>query len=502
MSNRFLPTREAIDLLHRGQLALSEIEDHGVVVDKAYLESAIDTTTRQIREVEDAMRADPMYRLWHRRYGDKTKLTSPEQLAGVVFGEMGYKPKKATKSGKRASADESSFDGIDLPFVRDYFKAAKLRKGRDTYLEGIRREMVRHDDGTYRVHPSYNLNTVTTFRSSCDNPNFMNVPVRNPGMAEMVRRSYIPRPGNQILEIDYGQIEVRIPCCYHSDPVLMDYVNDDTKDMHRDTAGKLFLLRGDQVSKQARHVAKNQMVFPTFYGSYYAQIAPGVWESIDRQKLVVEGVKKPDGTPLTVREHLTAKGITDLGACDPRERPVAGTFEHHCKEIEAWFWEDQFTVYAQWRRDWVAAYHRDGGCMMLTGFPMVGPHKKNDITNYVIQGPAFHCMLWSLPRIVDCLRRYRMRTRVIGEIHDSVQFDADPRERDDVIDMAVRIMTEDIRDAFRWLNIPLVAEAEACPIDAPWFDKAVLVAGGNGWVPAKLDVWEKKYGSWDKQIVG
>ncbi len=57
-----------------------------------------------------------------------------------------------------------------------FIKAAELRKARDTYLVGIRRELVQHDDdGCWYVHPSYNLNTVITFRSSADQPSYQNL---------------------------------------------------------------------------------------------------------------------------------------------------------------------------------------------------------------------------------------------------------------------------------------------------------------------------------------
>lgn len=503
---RFVPTADAYRLFHECQLALSEVESAGVRIDTDYLDRATAEASEGIREAEAAVLADPVYRRhWHRRYGDRANIRSPEQLAAVVFGDLGYPSKGKTAKGKRDAADQSAFDGIDLPVVKNYFKAAKLRKGRDTYLAGIRREMVRHADGDWYVHPSYNLNTVQSFRSSCDSPNFQNNPVRSPEIAELTRRCYVPRRGHQLLELDYGQIEVKISECYHLDPVMLKYITDPTTDMHRDMAAQIFMLRPDQVEKPARDVAKNQFVFPEFYGSYYAQCAPDIWQSIDRRGLTVKGetMAAADGklVPLTVREHLRRNGIAELGACDPDQRPVRGTFEYHLKEIEEDFWGRRFAVYARWKRDWVAAYHRDGGCQFLSGFVMTGPHAKNDITNYAIQGTSFHCLAWSLPVIVRRLRRYKMRTRVIGEVHDCINFDAHPRERDDVIDLSVRVMTEEIKRWAPWLNVQLTVEPEACPIDGSWFEKAALAPKGGVWVPAKPDDWENKYGPWDKQIV-
>ncbi len=127
---------------------------------------------------------------------------------------------------------------------------------------------------------------------------------------------------------------------------------------------------------------------------------------------------------------------------------------------------------------------------------MTGPHSRNDVTNYCVQGPAFHITLWSLIKINRLLNKYKFRTGIIGEIYDCIDFDADPRERDDVIDLTVKVMTDDVRKHYPWINVPLVVEMEACPIDGNWYDKHVLARGPDGWAPADNAKWEKKHGAW------
>lgn len=492
---KYTTTPGAMRLLLEGSLALSEIEHHGVRVDKAYLETAILDADRKIKEADTDLRSDPAFRLWRRRYGDKTNPASPEQLAGVVFGEMGYKPRRFTEKTEREAATELAFEHVNEPFVRKYFKAQKLRKGRDTYLVGIQREMVQHDDRMWYVHPRYWLNRVITFRSSSSDPNWTNQPARNPEMAETVRKCFIPRPGQHITEIDYGQIEVRIPCAYNFDPVLMQYVCDPSRDMHRDMAAQIFVLTEKQgKQKNIRHLAKNQYVFPTFYGSFYAQCAPNIWGALE------VGNIKIDGTDMTVIEHLKSKGITELGECDGETEPRPGTFVYHLKKVEEHFWGTRFKVYAQWKRDWYAAYLRDGGFQTLTGYAVNTPLDRKQVCNSPIQCDAFQCTLWSLPRLNAALRKYDFKTRVIGEVHDSVQFDGPASERDDVIGMATKIMTRDITKSFTWLNVPLVVEAEVCPVGLSWYDKVVVVDKGNGaYAPADMEKFEKKYGPWSEQ---
>lgn len=491
---KYVSTPDAMKLWMETTIALAEIEDAGIRVDVAYLADAMKSTTVQLRAAEDLIRADPLYNRWRKRYGEKTNLGAPEQIAGLVFGELGYKSKRKTESGDRDAADESAFEGIDLPILKHYFTAQKLRKGRDTYLTGIEREMVRHADGNHYVHPSFNLNTVTSQRSSCNEPNIQNQPARNAMIAEMIRRCYIPRPGHQILEIDYGQIEVRLAACITGDPNLISYVRDDTRDMHRDMAMQIFRVTADQLkgTKAPRQSAKNGFVFPSFYGSYYAQIAPNIWE------MVHDDMKLADGTPMI--DHLASVGIAELGDCEHGGDPKPGTFVHHLKTIEDHFWGKRFAGYAQWKRDWYAAYLRDGGFMIPTGFAYNIPLDRKQACNFPIQGTSFHCLAWAMVRVVRRLRKLGMRSRVIAEIHDCLVLDVHPAERDAVIDLCHRIMTVDIHDAFPWLNVPLAAEAEICPIDRSWFDKVGMVRTNSGWRPADMAKWEKRFGSWELQM--
>ncbi len=490
----FQPTEEAIQLWHEGALALSQVEAEGVRVDKAYLEHQIDSTATQIREYEEALRADPDYHHWRRRYGTDVNFNQNKQLAEVVFGDLGFKRKKKLDERARDTDNEGEFEGVDIPLKRNFFARKKLHKLRGTYLLGVQRELVQHDDGDWYVHPSYHLNTVATFRSSASDPNWTNIPNRNPVTAEIIRRTYISRRGQQISEYDLGQIETRTPCFYSFDLNLMTYCNDPTRDMHRDVASQLFYLTEKQAKhKPIRHIAKNSYVFPVFYGSYYRQTATWIWED-----LVIgadgKSVMMPEGDK-TVIQHLAEQGITELGACDPKQRPVKGTFEYHCQTIDEDFTQRRFKDHWAWKEAWYRQYQKDGGCQFLTGFIMVGPHAKNDITNYCIQGVSFHIPLWALIKINRLLRRYQFKTRIIGEVHDCINFDGPPREREDVANLTVKVMTEDVVKHWPWINVAITCEPEVCPVDGCWFNKVPMVKRET-WEPADMQKWIQNYGAW------
>jgi len=449
-----IPTRpDAYKLLHDGCLALADVEANGIRVDVPRLKATIRETEGKIEGLTDSLHQTDMWKRWSKRFGDKTNGNSPLQL-GVMLEEMGCKVKK-TKSG-RVSTDAGTLAKIDDPFVVDLLKRKKLEKLRGTYLEGVLREVV---DGY--VHPVFNLHLVTTYRSSSDSPNLQNQPIRDPEIGKAIRTCFIPRDGHVLVEIDYSQLEVRIAACYHEDPTMLEYIKDPTKDMHRDMAAECYLLGTEEVSKPARFCTKNMYVFPQFYGDYWGRCAPNLWNAIKEMKLeTVLG--------FSLRKHLRSKGITRLGKVDGS--PEEGTFAHHIQQVEARFWGERFPVYDQWKRDWFEAYNEIGGFDLLTGFRIEGVLKRNDVINYPVQGAAFHCLLWSLIRLQKWLRRNRMKSKIVSQVHDSLVIDCCISELQDVLSEAKQIMTQDIRKVWLWIIVDLEVEAEV---------------GENNW-------WEKK----------
>lgn len=449
-----LATPEAVKLFHDGAIALSIVESAGFRVDTEYLNRTIEQTDQQIKQLESDLRKDETFQVWRRRFRDRTNLGSRDQLGKVVFDVLKYERKQDVSNN-----DEAAFDHIDLPFVRDYMHLEKIKRANGTFLKGIYREVV---DGY--LYPNYNLNIPTTFRSSADNPNSQNWPIRNKEISELIRRCFIARDGHVLVEIDFSGIEVRVAACYNHDPNLISYIKDPSKDMHRDMAAQVYKVPVEQVSKDARYCAKNKFVFPQFYGSFYVDCAKHLWSAIDSMKL--QTVAGED-----IKELLAGKGITALGECDYKQPAIQGTFEHHVKRVEEHFWNKRFAVYKAWKQKWYDLYLKRGWFEMKTGFVCSGIHKRNDVINYPVQGAAFHCLLWSLIRMVKWLTRHKMRSKIVGQIHDSIIADVHLDELDDFLAKASEVMTVDLPATWKWIIVPIEVEAEVAPEGGSWHDK-------------------------------
>lgn len=478
----FAATPEAYQLLHEGTKALARIEANGIRIDMEYLNSATKFAGERVQTLKEELRNDDIFPTWRKKYGDRTEVGSHDQLATIIFDVLGHpypvdlddEEQEYTEEGhaKKRKADEKILEKVDLPIVGKFLEYIKWRKAKNTYLEGIRREVV--DD---LLHPSFNLHLVRTYRSSCDTPNFQNIPIREGEMAELIRQCFIAREGHVFVELDYKALEVRIATCYHKDPVMIKYNNDPTTCMHRDAAADCFMLKHKQVSEEARFYAKNQFVFPEFYGSYFKQCAPNLWESIERYDL-----KTVDGIPL--KEHLAKKGIRKLGKCKKRVDPVPGTFEDHIRGVEKALWS-RFKVYADWKIRWWKEYQKKGYFVSHTGFCVKGELEKNDCINYPIQGSAFHCNLWSMIQLNKWLIKNKMRSMVVGQIHDSIIGDVHIDELDDFLAKAKQVTTVDLPRHWKWIIVPLSIEASVAPIGSSWFHKEPWNDKQGKWGPGK-----------------
>lgn len=468
-------------LIHEGTLALSQVEANGMRVDTDQLQEQTEKIDRRIEKGKAALQRSKMHGRMKRRFRE-FNLTSRTQLGKFLFDVEGIDHPTGEKTkGGDWKCDESVLSKINLPYVKNFNRLQKLLKMRTVYLEGIHRQTV---DGF--IHPFFHLAFARTHRGTSQDPNFQNMPIRDPEMGKIIRSCFIPRDDHQIVEIDYSAIEVRVAACYHNDPKMLRYINDPSTDMHRDSAADCFKCDPSQVSKTMRYCGKNMFVFPQFYGSFWRDCAENLWEAIDSMSLTLE-----DGTSL--KKHLRSQGIKELGESvshydDRRGRirqsgrakrngsgkgriEASSGFYKHISEVEKVLWEKRFRVYNQWKKDWFAAYEACGGFDTFTGFRIEGVFKRNDVINYPVQGSAFHCLLWSLTQLNKWLKKNKMKTKIVGQIHDSIVADVHKDELEDYLVMAKEVMTRLLPKAWRWISVPLEVEAEVTPLDGSWFDK-------------------------------
>lgn len=458
-------TNKAYSLFHQATKTLADIECRGIRIDTQYLQETMEEKEQQLcDDAERFFTETELGRLWKKEFKRKAEITNNNQLGTILFGRMGVKSKKETKGGK-ASTDNSvlqhlagEVDGAEL-----LLSIKKLDKGLHTFLEGIRRETT---DG--RLHPMFSLNIARTYRSSSQAPNFQNFPIRDPEIGKMIRNTFIPEDNWFFGEADYSGLEVHIGACYHKDKKMIAYLEDPSLDMHRDMAQELFFLPRNLVNKKIRYSAKNGFVFPEFYGSFYEDVSKELWEMIDSLGLMLDG-------SIPLKRHLRGKGIKTLK-----------DFTEHVKRVESSFWNDRFPRYTDWKEEQYNNYLKKGYFVSKTGFIYQGLMRRNQVINFPVQGSAFHCLLWSLIHVNREFKRKKMRSHLVGQIHDSMIPIIHPNEIEDVFKIIHRVSCEDLRKKWKWINIPLKVEFDLAPQGKSWFYKKEIeyengVLNWNAW---------------------
>lgn len=449
----------AYKLFHDGILAFARAEQQGMRIDLEYCKRKNMELTQEIESLETQFKESKLYKHWNHTIKGTPNINSNYQLAHFLYNTKKITPAKITVTGKGAT-DEEALEALNIPELNLILKARKLKKLRDTYLKAFEYEQVNG-----YIHPFFNLHTVRTYRSSSDSPNFQNIPKRDKEAMLITRKAIYPRPGHQLLEVDFGSLEVRIAACYHQDPAMLKYIKDPTTDMHRDMAEQIFKI--DKIDKKIpehsylRAATKNGFVFPQFYGDYYKNCAlsmAGTWCKLPEGKWKKgQGIDMPGGG--TISDHFIEAGIKSMD-----------DFISHIRKIENHFWNDRFPVYAKWKESWWQNYQKTGKIAMFTGFECTGLMGKNDCINYPVQGAAFHCLLWCFVRLDAIMRKNKWKTKLIGQIHDAILLDVHPDELQEVA-LTVRLVTTgDLPRNWSWITVPLEIEADLGEVDASWAD--------------------------------
>src|SRR3954451_18989444 len=203
--------------------------------------------------------------------GHPLNISSPKQLAQVLFQELGLPIVKRTKTGASTDADvlEQLADAHPLPKkIVEYRQYSKLKS---TYVDALP-TMIHADTG--RVHTSFNEVVAATGRLSSSDPNLQNIPIRTDEGRE-IRSAFISgEPGWKLLAADYSQIELRILAHYSVDTSMCAAFERD-EDIHTQVASQVFGIPLGEVSSSQRRSAK-AVNFGVIYGQSPFGLAKGL----------------------------------------------------------------------------------------------------------------------------------------------------------------------------------------------------------------------------------
>ena len=222
---------------------LADMELEGIRIDPDMLQRISEELDTQIKilEKEIYMLAD-----------EEFNIASTQQLCEILFEKLGLpvvsKTSKGAPSTKESVLEQLATEHPLPGLILDWRKLTKLKS---TYVDSLG-ELIHPETG--RLHTSFNQTVAATGRLSSSGPNLQNIPVRSEAGRE-IRRAFVAAPGKKLLSADYVQIELRILASMSGDESLQEDFRKG-KDIHTQTAAKLFEIDPENVTRQQRSMVK------------------------------------------------------------------------------------------------------------------------------------------------------------------------------------------------------------------------------------------------------
>jgi len=233
-------------------LVLARMEQAGVGVDLGVFEELQKEVEGRLKTLEADI---------HETAGEPFQINSPKQLQEILFGKLGLKPIRKTKTGYSTDMEVLEVLAHEHPLPEKVLEYRVLEKLRGTYIEALPK-LVNPDTG--RIHTSFNQAVAATGRLSSSDPNLQNIPVRTE-MGKRIREGFVPQDtSRKLISADYSQIELRILAHLSGDAHLQEAFSHDA-DIHQETAARVFGVMQELVTPEMRRQAK-AVNFGVIYG--------------------------------------------------------------------------------------------------------------------------------------------------------------------------------------------------------------------------------------------
>ena len=383
---------------------LAEMELTGVCLDTAALAETGKNFNRRLAEYEQKIYAEA---------GETFNISSPKQVGDILFGKMKIvdKPKK-TKTGQYVTSEEVLTQlRSRAPIVDDILSYRGLKKLLGTYVEALPRLI---NPRTSHIHTCFNQAITATGRLSSSDPNLQNIPIRDDDGKE-IRKSFVPEPGCLFFSADYSQIELRIMAHLSQDEHMLDAFRSGT-DIHAATAAKIWHVPVEEVTPEQRKKAK-QANFGIIYGISTYGLAQRMNISNSEARQLIDDY---------FATFPRVKAYMDEAIATCREKGYAETIYHRRRYLPD-----------------IASRNAT-----VRGFA-----ERNAI-NAPIQGSEADIIKVAMIHIFKRFATEGLRSRMILQVHDELNFSVYPEEREQV----ERIVIEEMENACR-LSIPLTADA-------------------------------------------
>ncbi|MCD2374099.1 DNA polymerase I [Borreliella burgdorferi] len=219
-----------------------EMEENGIYLDKEYLKEYGKELGKELELIENEI---------IKSIGIDFNLNSPKQMHEILFEKLNLKlPEKIKKDSTDIKVLESLREQHES--IENLIKYRQIAKLKSTYTDNLI-ELINYK--TNRLHTSFIQTKTATGRITSINPNLQNIPIKDE-KGRKIRKAFKPENGNIFISADYSQIELAILAHLSQDEVLIKAF-ENNKDIHTETASKLFKIEEKEITPNLRRIAKS-----------------------------------------------------------------------------------------------------------------------------------------------------------------------------------------------------------------------------------------------------
>ena len=383
---------------------LATMERHGIRVDPARLEAFgkelernLDNLTREIYTLAD----------------EEFTISSPKQLAHILFEKLKLPALRRTKTGYSTDADVLSELGLSHPLPAKVLEHRSLAKLKGTYADTLPALI---NPRTGRIHTTFNQLVAATGRLSSQDPNLMNIPIRTE-LGRRIRAAFIPEEGWQFVAADYSQIELRILAHLSGEPAIIESFRQG-EDIHTRTASEVFKVAAAHVTSLQRTIAKSAN-FAILYGVSAFGLSQAT--KIDQKE-----AQRYINAYFAL--HPLVRAFIDRTVAEGRERGYVSTLLGRRRYLPD----------------------------LKSGNPVQRNAAERMAMNAPVQGTASDMIKIAMVRVHETLRARGLRARMLLQVHDELLFEVPPEEV-----AAVQTLAREIMEAALPLDVPIVVDVKS-----------------------------------------
>ncbi len=351
--------------------------------------------------------------------GGEFNINSPKQLGEILFDKLSLPVIKKTKTGYSTDAEVLDKLKDQHPIINKILRYRQIVKLKSTYIDGLL-NLINKD--TKRIHSSFNQTVTSTGRISSTEPNLQNIPIKTDD-GRKIRKAFVAKEDYFLVDADYSQIELRVLAHISKDPKLIEaFVNDE--DIHRKTASEVFNVPKDEVTPLMRSNAK-AVNFGIIYGISDYGLARDLNITRKEAKEYIDNYLKNYKMVKEYMENIVKEG---------KENGYVETILH--------------------RRRYIPELKAKNHNIRSFG--------ERVAMNTPIQGSAADIIKMAMVKVYQELRKRKLKSRLILQIHDELIIETHKDEVDEVKELLKNIMEKAIE-----LDVPLLVDLE---VGASWYE--------------------------------